>query len=271
MADPGQLEQVLVNLAVNARDAMRGGGTLTIDTSNQKVDGDYTLQAPGHEPARYLRLRISDTGEGMPKEVLEHAMEPFYTTKGKGEGTGLGLATVYGIVTQAGGDLSIYSEKGMGTSVNVLLPATDQRSPEETGPAADTVSEARGETILVVEDETALRLVVCRMLTSAGYHVLDAETGAAALAVGERHTGRIDLLLTDVVMPQMLGKELAERLTESRPGTPVLYMSGYARPVLASHGTLEADVVLLEKPFTRTDLLRTVRWRLDHNNGNHSV
>ena len=216
-------------------------------------------------------LAVSDSGTGMPAEVRDKAFEPFFTTKPSGEGTGLGLATVYGIVTQAGGDVSIYSERGMGTTINVLLPATEQRSPEDASPATTTVSEARGETILVVEDEAALRMVVCRMLTSAGYQVLDAETGAAALAISERHSGPIDLLLTDVVMPQMLGKELAGRLVVSRPGTPVLYMSGYARPVLASHGTLDSDVVLLEKPFTRTDLLRTVHQRLDRNNGNHSV
>jgi two-component system cell cycle sensor histidine kinase/response regulator CckA len=271
LADRGQLEQVLVNLAVNARDAMPGGGLLTIDTAVQWVDDHAAEAKPSLKAGQYVQLRVSDTGTGMPKDVIEHAFEPFFTTKPSGEGTGLGLATVYGIVTQAGGDLSIYSERGMGTSVNVLLPATEQRSPEDAGDTTATVSEAQGETILVVEDETALRLVVCRMLTSAGYHVLDAETGAAALAIGERHRGPIDLLLTDVVMPQMLGKELAARLVESRPDTPVLFMSGYARPVLASHGTLDTNVVLLEKPFTRTDLLRTVRQRLDHNNGNHSV
>ena len=271
LADRGQLEQVLVNLAVNARDAMPGGGLLTVDTTVQRVDEHAAQARPNLRAELYVQLRVSDTGTGMPKDVIEHAFEPFFTTKPSGEGTGLGLATVYGIVTQAGGDVSIYSERGMGTTINVLLPATEQRSPEDASPATTTVSEARGETILVVEDEAALRMVVCRMLTSAGYQVLDAETGAAALAISERHSGPIDLLLTDVVMPQMLGKELAGRLVVSRPGTPVLYMSGYARPVLASHGTLDSDVVLLEKPFTRTDLLRTVHQRLDRNNGNHSV
>ena len=245
--DPSQMEQLLVNLALNARDAMPSGGNLVIDTG--LLDGR-------------VRLRVSDSGRGMPPDVLERAFEPFFTTKGSGEGTGLGLATVYGIVTQAGGDVSITSEVGLGTTVTVVLPAGAASAPADVAeqPAA---TGGHGETLLVVEDEDALRDVAGRILTGAGYRVLVAEGGAQALELAERHDGKIDLLVSDVVMPGMLGKELAERLVVARPGTRVLYMSGYAQPVLASQGTLDPGVVLLEKPFTANDLLAAVRSRLD--------
>ena len=244
--DPGQIEQVLVNLAVNARDAMPSGGNLVIDTGRH---GDQ------------VRLRVSDAGNGMSPEVVERAFEPFFTTKASGEATGLGLATVYGIVSQAGGEVSIASSPGLGTTVTVLLPS----SPGEvsTGTASPVATAGRGETLLVVEDEAALRDVAGRILSGAGYRVLAAECGAAALDLARRHDGPIDLLLSDVVMPGMLGKELAERLTGARPATRVLYMSGYAQPVLHSQGTLEPGVALLEKPFTADDLLAAVRRRLD--------
>ncbi|WP_430782222.1 hybrid sensor histidine kinase/response regulator [Actinoplanes sp. G11-F43] len=245
--DPGQLEQMLIHLAQNARDAMPGGGRLEIGTA---LLGDRVV------------LRVSDTGRGMTAEVAERAFEPFYTTKGSGEGTGLGLATVYGIVTQAGGEVSLTSEVGIGTTITVLLPAGEPvavaPSPEE--PAG---TGARGETLLVVEDEDALRDVAGRILSGAGYRVLSAEGGVQALELAARHDGEIDLLVSDVVMPGMLGKELAERLVVVRPGTRVLYMSGYAQPVLASQGTLDPGVALLEKPFTANDLLTAVRRRLD--------
>ncbi|HEU0042302.1 MAG TPA: ATP-binding protein [Jiangellaceae bacterium] len=248
--DRGQVEQVLVNLAVNARDAMPNGGNLVIDTGRH---GDF------------VRLRVSDSGKGMAPDVVERAFEPFFTTKGRGDGPGLGLATVYGIVTQANGEVSIASSPGLGTTVTVLLPASRVGS-EQTG-AADTLAAqstaGRGETLLVVEDEDALREVAGRILSGAGYRVLAAECGAAALELAGRHDGTIDLLLSDVVMPGMLGKELAERLTAARPDTRVLYMSGYAQPVLHSQGTLDPGVALLEKPFTADDLLAAVRKRLD--------
>ncbi|HWS39585.1 MAG TPA: ATP-binding protein [Actinoplanes sp.] len=245
--DPSQLEQMLTYLAQNARDAMPGGGRLVIETA---LLGGQVM------------LRVADTGRGMAADVAERAFEPFYTTKGNGEGTGLGLATVYGIVTQAGGEVSLSSEVGVGTTITVLLPAGDAiaGSAETAEPA---VSEARGETLLVVEDEDALRDVAGRILTGAGYRVLSAEGGAQALEVAARHDGQIDLLVSDVMMPGMLGKELAERLVVARPGTRVLYMSGYAQPVLASQGTLDPGVALLEKPFTANDLLTAVRKRLD--------
>jgi len=263
LADPGQVEQVLVNLAVNARDAMWSGGMLTIDTSNLELDEEYATQRPSLDIGRYIRLRISDTGQGMTRDVLEHAMEPFFTTKSKGEGTGLGLATVYGIVTQAGGDVQIYSAPGTGTTVSVLLPATDQPLPLPVQPAEPRERTVYEGTILVVEDEDALREVACRIISRHGYHVLRAASGIEALQIAGSHPGRIDLLLTDVIMPHMLGKEVSERVTAVRPETRVLFMSGYAQPVLASQGTLDAGVVLVEKPFSEATLLDKVREVLD--------
>jgi PAS domain S-box-containing protein len=256
--DPGQIEQLLLNLAVNARDAMPNGGNLVIDTARHPLPGGDADLAPGD----YVRMRVCDSGSGMSAEVAERAFEPFFTTKASGEGTGLGLATVYGIVTQAGGAATISSEPGLGTTVTVLLPAGEHAESEPAAPAA-VPTRGHGETLLVVEDEGALREVACRILSGAGYHVLAADGGEQALDLSARHDGTIDLLVSDVVMPGMLGKELAERLVESRPGTRVLYMSGYAQPVLASQGTLDPGVALLEKPFTAADLLTAVRARLD--------
>ena len=255
--DPGQIEQVLVNLALNARDAMPDGGQLVIDTAAFRAGPDR----PDLEPGRYVRLRVGDSGSGMPPEVAERALEPFFTTKPKGEATGLGLATVYGIVTQAGGTMGIESTVGVGTTVTILLPASSSPCPAaDQGPVSTAGS---GETLLVVDDESALRDVAGRILSGAGYRVLAADGGAQALELAATHEGAIDLLLSDVVMPGMLGKELAERLVHTRPGTRVLYMSGYAQPVLAGQGTLEPGVALLEKPFTAADLLSAVRRRLD--------
>jgi CheY-like chemotaxis protein len=260
-ADPGQLEQILVNLAVNARDAMPTGGTLSIDTGNADLGADdvtdYNL-APG----RYVRLRVSDTGVGMPREVLERAFEPFYTTKPRGAGTGLGLATVYGIATAAGGDVHLYSEAGIGTTVTILLPATDQpvdRAEDRPREARPPAHRSRaGETILMVEDEDALRQSTARILTRAGYHVLAADGGAQAIHLAQTHPGPIGLLLTDVIMPKMVGNEVAARVSAIRPGLPVLYMSGYAEPVLTENGNLPDGVVMVEKPFTGDELLARV-------------
>ncbi|GAA2905673.1 hypothetical protein Acy02nite_81270 [Actinoplanes cyaneus] len=245
--DPGQIEQLLVSLVRNAKDAMPDGGNLVIDT---------------HRLGDRVRLRVSDSGAGMIADVLDRAFDPFFTTKPKGEATGLGLATVYGMVNQAGGEVTLASEPGLGTTVTVVLPAGGEVVPEESemSPAA---TRGNGETVLVAEDEDALRDVAGRILTGAGYQVISADCGPKALEVAAGHTGQIDLLLSDVVMPGMLGKELAERLTDVRPSTRVLYMSGYAQPVLASQGTLDPGVELLEKPFTSNDLLMAVRKRLD--------
>jgi PAS domain S-box-containing protein len=262
LADPGQLEQVLVNLAVNARDAMPAGGRLTIDTGNMLVDAEYAGQRPGLAPGPHVRLRVSDTGTGMPQEVIDRAFEPFYTTKPKGEGAGLGLATVYGIITQADGHAHIYSEPGVGTTVTALLPATeDQPAQTEARPAPARVS--GGETVLVVEDEEAMREVTRRILARNGYQVISAAGGGEAISLAEAQRPDIDLLITDVIMPRMLGKEVAERMRGICPHIRVLYMSGYAHPVLASQGTLDPGVTLIEKPFSEAILLEKVREVLD--------
>ncbi|MEN3357709.1 MAG: hypothetical protein V7637_1691 [Mycobacteriales bacterium] len=262
LADPGQIEQVLVNLAVNARDAMPSGGRLTIDTGNMLVDPEYADQRPGIEAGPHVRLRVSDTGTGMPHEVIERAFEPFYTTKPKGEGAGLGLATVYGIITQADGHAQISSEPGLGTTITALLPATEEEPPEpEQRPAYCRVP--GGETVLVVEDEDAMREVTRRILTRHGYQVLTAPGGAEAIMLVESNPAQIHLLISDVIMPRMLGREVADRIGTLRPDLRVLFMSGYAHPVLTSQGTLDPGVTLIEKPFSEATLLEKVREVLD--------
>jgi hypothetical protein len=254
LADPGQLEQVLVNLALNARDAMPGGGTLTIDTGNITVDAESVAGGSKSRQGQNVRLRVSDTGTGMPPEVIERAFEPFFSTKEEGAGTGLGLATVYGIITQAGGHISIYSEPGMGTTFSITLPVTAQ-APAAPPPEVPYQRTPEGETVLIVEDEAALREITRRIFTSNGYQVLTAADGPQAIDIARSHPGEIHLLVTDVVMPKMLGKEVAEKMLALKPGIEVLYMSGYARPVLASQGRLDPGVALVEKPFSEADLL----------------
>jgi CheY-like chemotaxis protein len=258
MIDSGQVSQVLTNLAVNSRDAMPKGGKLTIDVENVDVDAAYVAAHMTLKPGRYVRLRVSDTGAGMDKQTLEHAFEPFFTTKPRGQGTGLGLATIYGIVTQAGGSIEVYSEPGLGTRVSVLLPATDQSVVAEIV-TRDAPRPRAVETVLVVEDSDDLREVVDRILTKSGYQVIVATGGAAALEASRKFTGHIDLLLTDVVMPHMLGNELAPQLIEARPDLRVLYMSGFAQPALAANGKLQPGVTLLDKPFNEPTLLARVR------------
>jgi len=261
MIDSSQLSQVLTNLAVNSRDAMPKGGKLTIGASNVDVDSAYAAARPGLKPGRYVLLGVSDTGIGMDKKTLEHAFEPFFTTKPRGQGTGLGLATIYGIVTQAGGRIDVYSELGLGTRVSVLLPATDQAQTVEEAVASAPLARAT-ETVMVVEDSADLREVVDRILSKSGYQVMVAANGPDALEMARDYTGHIDLLLTDLIMPQMLGSELAPRLVESRPDLRVLYMSGFAQPALGATGTLSPDVALLDKPFTEPTLLARVRQAL---------
>ncbi|GAB7049816.1 PAS domain S-box protein [Catenuloplanes indicus] len=264
-ADPGQLTQVLVNLAVNARDAMPGGGSLTIGTGNVTVDESYLAGRPGLHPGPYVRLQVSDTGGGMPKEVADRAFEPFFTTKPKGEATGLGLATVYGTIAQTGGQVSIYSEPDVGTTISALVPASEEALPvvEQQTSSLPEIAAGGGETVLVVEDEDAMRDVTHRILTRNGYRVLTAPGGDRALELARHHDGPIHLLLSDVIMPKMLGKEVAERVTALRPDTRVLFMSGYARPVLTENGTLGDDVTLVAKPFSERGLLKSVRAVLD--------
>lgn|GEM_PF-1647452 len=259
-ADRGQLEQVLVNLAVNARDAMPGGGRLTIDTGNTEVDAAYASRKPELAPGRYAQLRVSDTGIGMDRATAERVFEPFFTTKPKGRGTGLGLATVYGIVTQAGGSIEIYSERGMGTTITVLLPITEEVAQPDLAPVVlGAGHRGHGETILLVEDEESLRQLTSRILMRNGYRVCAASNGAEAVVKAGDPAQPIDLLLTDVIMPQMLGHEVAARVGAIRPGVPALYMSGYAQPMLDTHGLPASCFDIVEKPFTETALLIRVR------------
>jgi len=258
-ADRGQLEQVLVNLAINARDAMARGGKLTIETDNLEADSTYAAARPGLRPGRYARLRVSDTGTGMDQATIDRVFEPFYTTKPKGHGTGLGLSTVYGIVTGSGGTVQIYSEPGLGTTFTVLLPASrDSATLAARVPApAAADKQGNGEYILLVEDEESLRQLAHRILTGHGYRVHQATTGPAAVEYAADPAHPIDLLLTDVVMPEMLGTDVADAVHRHRPALPTVFMSGYAQPILASHGAA-AEMNILEKPFTQVTLLDRV-------------
>ena len=262
-ADPGQIEQVLVNLAVNARDAMPDGGRLLIEVDNVELDEEYTYMHPDTEAGRYVRLKVSDTGIGMDGETIQRAFEPFFTTKAKGEGTGLGLATVYGIVTGAGGRVDIYSEPGIGTTIKVHLPAstaTPSRSPAEEGarPAG------QGEVVLVVEDEPDVRRMAERILTKSGYSVIGTSGGEEALEVCARADQPLDLLLTDVIMPGMLGTDLVAQVKEIRPQLRVIFMSGYSHAVLAPEALAgQRGTAFIEKPFNAGELLRAIRDLLD--------
>jgi nitrogen-specific signal transduction histidine kinase/CheY-like chemotaxis protein len=262
-ADHGQIEQVIMNLAVNARDAMPKGGKLRIETANVELDQAYAWQHTGAKPGHYVRLTVTDSGTGIDKEILAHIFEPFFTTKEVGKGTGLGLATVYGIVKQSGGYIWVDSEPGQGASFQIFLPQVSEPAAIIT-PGAP-VAEARGgpETILLVEDSEPLRKLTRVFLESHGFQVLVAQDGEEALQVEARHAGKIDLLLTDIVMPGMNGRVLAERLLSKRPGTRVQYISGYADNFIALQGAFEQGMVLLHKPFTEEALLRKVREVLD--------
>ena len=253
-ADPGQIEQVLVNLAVNARDAMPDGGTLTIASEDEELDEAYARSRTDVSAGRYVRLSVADTGLGMPEEVRQRALEPFFTTKPKDKGTGLGLATVYGIVTQAGGHLQLDTEPGRGTVVSAYLPAAAGSERAVAGQG-----EGGGETILVVEDEDGVRDVAHRILSREGYSVLAARNGADALGIVEGHEAQIDLLLTDVVMPEMSGAQLADRMARVRPELKVVYTSGYTSDARLLNGVLEGDVPFLQKPFSAEQLCHKVR------------
>jgi PAS domain S-box-containing protein len=262
-ADQGQIEQVVMNLAVNARDAMPGGGKLTIQTANVELDVAYTLEHPGSKPDRYVMLAVTDTGIGMDPETQAHIFEPFFTTKDRDKGTGLGLATVYGVVKQSGGYIAVESKKGKGASFSIYLPRVEQAvaAPEASSPKTLTL---RGsETILLVEDAEPLRKLAHMFLKDNGYQVLTAADGEEALQVARQHAAPIQLLLTDVVMPGINGRVLAERLAPWQRGMKVLYMSGYTDSFIAGHGVLEAGTHLLHKPFTEEALMRKVREVLD--------
>jgi PAS domain S-box-containing protein len=266
-ADPGQIEQVLVNLVVNARDAMPQGGHLTIETANIEVDRDYAGKHFGVQPGSYVMLAISDTGTGMSEEIKARIFEPFFTTKEKGKGTGLGLSTVYGIVKQSGGNIWVYSEPGRGTSFKVYLQQFEATSDPLEKPVPELVAQGGSETILLVEDEDVVRGLARKILEQSGYSVLDARNGADAIRISGEHSDPIHLLLTDVVMPELSGKEIAERLTLQRPGTRVLFMSGYTDQAIVHHGVVDADVEFIQKPFTPGALARKVRAVLDRKPG----
>ncbi len=254
LADPGQIEQVLVNLAVNARDAMPQGGKLTVETANVHVDEAYAAFRVDLHAGPYISVKVSDTGTGIPSEIIGRVFEPFFTTKPQSQGTGLGLATSHGIVARAGGTILIYSETGLGTTIVVLLPATDQPEAPAQRPREKPRS-GGGRVVLLVEDEAALREVARRILDRNGYQVLTAASGPEAIDLIASHRGPLDLLLTDVVMPQMMGNEVAERVRACRPGVRVLYMSGYTQGLLSARGVLETGVSLIEKPFSEPALL----------------
>jgi two-component system, cell cycle sensor histidine kinase and response regulator CckA len=258
-ADPSQIDQVIMNLVVNARDAMPDGGRLTIATRDLELDAPAASRRPMIEAGRYALLTVSDTGHGMDAETRKHLFEPFFTTKGLGRGTGLGLATTYGIVRQSGGHITVDSELGRGATFNIYLPVVDEtHEPAQPAPALEAASAGKG-TILLVEDEPALLAMARQALAGQGYTVLTAADGEHALEVAGGQRGAIDLLLTDVVMPRLGGRELARRLETLRPGMRVLYMSGYADGQLAHEGVLEAGLEVLQKPFTPRALLRSVR------------
>jgi len=265
-ADPTQIEQIVLNLAVNARDAMPNGGRLTFEVTHLTVDREFAYAHPGLHSGEYVQLSISDTGIGISDEVKAHLFEPFFTTKEQGKGTGLGLATVYAIVEQLNGYISVYSEEGIGSTFKIYLP----HAAGSSKPAAPTMSNASmpagNETILVAEDEEMVRLLINRVLSRCGYTVLVAERPADALALARAHQTPIDLLITDVIMPEMGGKELATQLATIHPETSVLFISGYTDNAIVHQGVLDPGIHFVQKPFTPTDLAAKVRKILDDKN-----
>jgi two-component system, cell cycle sensor histidine kinase and response regulator CckA len=259
MADPGQIDQVIVNLALNARDAMPEGGKLEITTSNVDVDENIVAAHPGAVPGRYVLMTVADTGIGMDEKTLQSVFEPFFTTKEPGKGTGLGLSTVYGIVRQSGGWINVQSEVGQGTSFRIYLPRKDA-CPLPGLEASTTTKTLRGsETVLVVEDQEDVRRLAKTVLTTYGYHVVEAANGAEALVFANEHSGEIDLLLTDVILPGMNGKEVSERLRALNPRLKVLFTSGYPGDAIARRGIPERDVAYLPKPFSPDSLAAKIR------------
>jgi len=261
-ADPGQIEQVIVNLAVNARDAMVEGGKLTLETANVEIEPAYAARHIAVSSGSCVMLAVTDTGSGMSPEIQARIFEPFFTTKGPEQGTGLGLATVYGIVKQSGGAILVYSEPDHGTTFKIYLPRVGEAP--ATGESRAQSSPLRGsETILVVEDDDAIRTLIREVLEKLGYVVHQAGSGAEAMQLCERYPGRIDLVVSDVIMPSMGGRELAARLALSRPEIKILFMSGYTDNAILHHDVLPPRTTFLEKPFMTRTLARKVREVLD--------
>jgi two-component system, cell cycle sensor histidine kinase and response regulator CckA len=265
MADPGQIEQVLMNLAVNARDAMPAGGEIRIETGNVSLDKQYRMHHPSSIIGPSVMLTFSDTGSGIEKDLLPKIFDPFFTTKDPSKGTGLGLATVYGIVKQSNGNIWVYSEPGMGTTFKIYFPRTDL-SETSTTPESQTSSAGGTETALLVEDDVDMRELVATLLEAAGYKVLKPDSAIRALELAQTPSANFDLLLTDIIMPHMNGVDLYDRIRALRPGTKRLYMTGYAGDDLGRRGLLEAETTVLEKPFDSTTLLAAVRAVLDRDN-----
>jgi two-component system cell cycle sensor histidine kinase/response regulator CckA len=262
-ADRGQVEQILMNLAVNARDAMPDGGKLLIETANVELDEIYVRQHPYAKTGRYVMLSVSDTGCGMNKEVQAHIFDPFFTTKDVGKGTGPGLSTVYGIVKQSDGHISVYSEVGKGAAFRIYFPEVPAVVDSPGTESVVNLLPSGTETILLVEDEDSLREVTRDFLQNGGYEVLEADSGESALELTKQYQGRLDLLLTDVIMPGISGRQLADQLVPSRPEMKILFMSGYTQELVGHHGVLTPETVLLEKPFGVESLLTKIREVLD--------
>ena len=261
--DSGQVEQILLNLVVNASDAMPHGGKLIIETTDIELDDTYTRGHPQVRPGQYVVLTVSDTGSGMSAETLMKIFEPFFTTKSQGEGTGLGLAMVYGAMQQSGGHIDVYSEEGKGTTFRLYFPRVEEEVVSRPSAGTDADLARGSETVLLVEDEGDLRKMTAELLRKEGYTVLEAADGPTAIVRSAEYAKSIDILLTDVVLPGINGREVASRIAESRPQVKVVYMSGYTAPSIVSQGLLEQSVILLPKPFTRVALLRQLRKVLD--------
>ena len=257
--DPSHIDQVIMNLAVNSRDAMPNGGTLTIETASVELGEDYAAQHLGVVPGRYVMLAVSDSGFGMDENTRSHIFEPFFTTKEKGKGTGLGLSIVYGIVKQSGGEILVYSEPDKGTVFKIYFPLAAPGTEETQAPGAEEARLAATETILLVEDETQVRNLTRSILSRQGYRILTAASPAEALAIVEAATGNIHMMLTDIVMPQMNGLELAEKIRVIRPSLKVLFMSGYTDNAVVNQGILSHDMPFIQKPFTAAALHKKVR------------
>ena len=256
-ADPGQLEQVIMNLAVNARDAMPGGGKLIVETQSRDLDEAYAATHSEVVAGHYVEIAMTDTGTGMSKETLEHIFEPFFTTKEPGKGTGLGLATVYGIVKQSRGHVTVYSEPGVGTTFKIYFPSLDKSVPLQVTRTLAAAPKGEG-TILLVEDEAPLRVLAAESLKRLGYTVLQAGNGLEALAVADHHAGNIDVVVTDIVMPRMGGPELVEKLLQKRAGVAVIFMSGYTEMAALENAKIGTDAILLNKPFSTEALARKI-------------